>query len=67
MEWVVGGDGAEDCLQHQHRGDKSLEHVHNGGGFGKIPHHGVFSADVGKREEVRGIIRNDGCRVFVDF
>ena len=43
---VRGHDGAEDGLEHQHRGDKPLVGINEGYHFGEVPDCCVFSVDV---------------------
>ena len=33
---IGGGDGAENCVEHQHRGHETFEHVHKCGCLRKI-------------------------------
>ena len=48
VERVRGVDGAQDGLEHQHRGDESLEGIDEGDDSGKVPDRYVLSIDIRK-------------------
>ena len=63
---VRGNNGAEEGLQHQHGGDEALEHVDQGGCLGEVPDDGVLTVYVGVGHQIRWVVGEDGCRVFVE-
>ena len=66
MEGVLGGYGAEDGVQHQHRGDESFEGVNQGGGLGEVSDDGVLSIDVSERKQIGGVVRENWGWMFVE-
>ena len=65
VERVRGVDGAQDGLEHQHRGDESLERVNEGDNSGKVPDRCVLPVNVCEGEQVRRVVGDDGgCKLL---
>ena len=66
MVWVRGDDGAKDCLEHEHWGDKSFEQIDEGGGFREVADEEIFSVRGRERHQVRRVVGEDRSGMFVD-